>query len=475
MKDHSWLLTKKRGDHRTDSRLIGIIAELVFAVFSILAGIVGLVWLCMFFVIPEWKIHQQFEKTVCTLVDCRVVPRTALDSKPITVEEEDSQSIFEDTGTEKDVETKNRLALNVQNLRKNLQEIYYLPEMQLKYRVNEAERTNWTSNFGGVARSSRFSSEESAWEFLKRWQKEEKYYCLYNPADPDQVVMMRDWQWENFLALVIPFSLLFIGIGIAVHALTVPRPGSKEKTALLTSSRTREVGRAPIGEFPYIPAVDDITDSPGIRLAYRLPMIDSPAWTLCVLALVTLAWWVGCVSCLTVVACSLLQTVADWIMLGYLLPFLAVGIWLLAHTLIQFRNETAVGPTLVEVENFPIYPGKPVRVFLSQGGELPLHWLNVVLVCEEEVVFTHGTNTRREKQRVYQRLIFGEERLDIAADRAFEVEFPLEIPSDAMHSFISSRNQINWRLLVQGKLERFPMFERSFPVIVYPAPTEGGR
>ncbi len=473
MKDHSWLLTKKRGDHRTDSRLIGIIAELVFAVFSILAGIVGLVWLCVFFVIPEWKIHQQFEKTVCTLVDCRVVPRTALDNKPIVVEDGNFQSIFEDTGTEKDVETKNRLTLNVQNLRKNLREIYYLPEMQLKYHVNEAERTNWTSNFGAIARSSRFSSEESAWEFLKRWRKEERYYCLYNPLDPDQVVIMRDWQWENFLALVIPFSLLFIGIGIATHALTVPRPGSKEKTAVLTSSRTREAGRAPVGEFPYIPDVDDITDSPGIQLAYRLPMIDSPAWTLCVLAIVTLAWWVGCVSFLTVVACSLLQTVADWLMLCNLLPFLAVGVWLLAHTLIQFRNETTVGPTLVEVENFPIYPGKPVRVFLSQGGELPLNWLNVVLVCEEEVVFTHGTNIRREKQRVYQRLVFGKERLDIALDRAFEAEFTLEIPSEAMHSFISTRNQINWRLLVQGKLERFPMFERSFPVIVYPAPMEG--
>ena len=134
-----------------------------------------------------------------------------------------------------------------------------------------------------------------------------------------------------------------------------------------------------------------------------------------------------------------------------------------------------MGPTIAEISSFPLFPGQQVQVFLSQGGECPLQWLNVVLICEEEAVFTHGTNTRREKLRIYQRLIFGEERVDITPACAFDVEFPLEIPKEAMHSFLSPHNQINWRLIVQGKVGKFPMFERVFPLIVYPEIQEAGK
>ena len=69
MKEHSWLYTKKRGNLRTDSRLLGIIVEFAFAVFCVLAGVIGMLWLLFFSVLPEWRIHERYEKTVCTLLD----------------------------------------------------------------------------------------------------------------------------------------------------------------------------------------------------------------------------------------------------------------------------------------------------------------------------------------------------------------------------------------------------------------------
>lgn len=521
MKERSWLLAKKRGDHRTDSRLVGLIAEFSFAGFCILAGVVGLLWLWSFYVLPELRIHERYEKTICELVDCRVSPRTVLGNRPILDEDKDdfrfngdgeafnrtefgnkgnrtslneeeagfsfaedemnapdgkNQSDGEGNRTGKERErlssgkdSVHRSVFGVKNLT-NLGDMYYLPEMQLKYHVDGVERTNWTSSFGSITRSSRFSTEESAKEFLELFCIGKKYYCLFNPEAPDEVVIMRGWQLENFFALIIPISLFFIGVGIGIHALTVPRlGGSKEKTAVLTAGRRVLDGEnVAQWEFPNLPRIDEITDSPGVRLAYRLPMIDSPAWALCILVILTLAWNAGCLVFLTIAACSFLLTFADWMMLAYLLPFLCVGIWLLVFTFTRLRNATAVGPTLVEIESFPILPGKPVSLFLSQGGVKPLQWLNVVLVCEEEAVFTHGTNTRRERQRIYQRLIFGEEAIEVAPERAFEVMFPLEIPHGAMHSFISPRNQIYWRIIIQGKLVHYPMFERSFPLVVYP-------
>lgn len=484
MKDHSWLLAKKRGNHRTDSQLLGIITEFSFAAFCVLAGLIGLIWLCVFFVFPEWKIHERYEKTICTLVDCRISPRTVLNDKPIN-QDVDIPSIFEDSEgiapiddgnvsivTPQNTETEDSLftRFDVNSLRANLQEIYYLPEMQLKYRVDGVERTNWTSSFGSITRSSRFPTPESAQEFLEKWQKEKHYYCLFNPQNPDEVVIMRDWQLENFFALIIPSSLLLLGIAIGIHALTAPRfGGSKEKKAAQhIPPKCPESIIFPKKNMPGIPPFDEILDSQGSQLPYRLRMIDSPIWTLLILAIVSLAWNAGCITFLTITACTFLQKLEDWLMLLYLLPFLGIGIWLLSHTYIQLRNAAAAGQTIAEISQFPLLPGKQVCLYLSQGGMKKLQWFNVILVCEEEAVFTHGTNTRREKQRVYQKQIFGEEALELANGQPFEIDLPLEIPHDAMHTFVSPHNQINWRIIVQGKSGKYPMFERSFPLTVCP-------
>lgn len=474
MKEHSWLFTKKRGEHRTDSQLVGLTAELVFSAVCILAGALGLIWLGWFYVIPEWKIHSRYEETECVLADFRISPRTVLGDRPVVKEPVDAPSIFEDESsfhaeTSENAEKKETGPV----LGLPFKEIYYLPEMQLKYFADGAERTVWTPVFDSVTRFSKFSTEKSAEEFLGKWKIGETHTCLTDPEDPDQVVFIPDWQWENFLALIIPGSLVFIGIGIGIHALTAPRYSvSKERNALHGVFRPQqERERSPSGEFPNVPDIREIIDSPGIQLAYRLPVLDSPAWALFIQTFVALLWGTGCIGFLVLTAFNFREDGA-WLQLCYLMPFLAVGVWLVGHTYIQLRNATCVGSTLLEIEKFPIFPGRPVRLFLSQGGSKKLAWINVVLVCEEEVVFTHGTNTRREKQRVYQRLIFGEEAASAAHGTTFDAEFLLEIPAEAMHSFVSAHNQVCWRVIVQGKLDRLPMFERSFPIIVYPAREE---
>jgi hypothetical protein len=127
-----------------------------------------------------------------------------------------------------------------------------------------------------------------------------------------------------------------------------------------------------------------------------------------------------------------------------------------------------LGPTLVELNQFPIARGETANLFLSQGGHLKIYWFNVLLVCEEEVVFTHGTNTRREIQRVFQRQLFCEENFEIKRAEPFETQFSLLIPQTAMHSFVSPHNQVKWKIIVQGTPANSPAFERAFPLIVLP-------
>jgi len=94
--------------------------------------------------------------------------------------------------------------------------------------------------------------------------------------------------------------------------------------------------------------------------------------------------------------------------------------------------------------------------------------LEMLLVCDEETTFRQGTDTRIERERVYSGPLFRREQFEVAGAAPFEAECELEVPAGAMHSFKSGHNAIAWKILVKGSPVRWPDFERSFPVIVYP-------
>jgi hypothetical protein len=57
---------------------------------------------------------------------------------------------------------------------------------------------------------------------------------------------------------------------------------------------------------------------------------------------------------------------------------------------------------------------------------------------------------------------------EVTGGAPFERECDVLVPAGAMHSFKSEHNEIAWKILVHGRPVRWPEFERSFPVIVYP-------
>jgi hypothetical protein len=62
------------------------------------------------------------------------------------------------------------------------------------------------------------------------------------------------------------------------------------------------------------------------------------------------------------------------------------------------------------------------------------------------------------------------QQADFRIEPGVPYERPLSfaIPHSAMHSFQSSHNAVNWKLVVSGLAEGWPPFQRSFPIIVYP-------
>ena len=97
-----------------------------------------------------------------------------------------------------------------------------------------------------------------------------------------------------------------------------------------------------------------------------------------------------------------------------------------------------------------------------------MDWLELLLVCDEETTYRQGTDTRSESCRVYERSLRREDDFEVTGAVPFERECDVQVPAGAMHSFKSKHNEIAWKILVRGSPVRWPDFERSFPVLVYP-------
>jgi hypothetical protein len=220
--------------------------------------------------------------------------------------------------------------------------------------------------------------------------------------------------------------------------------------------------------YPAVPPFDGLTNSPGIELAFRLPPSQSPAWRL--LATTIFAWsWlaVGGVLCVWAISSHIAGN-PEWFLTLFLVPFAAVGIWSIRYWLRQIWIDTGMGLTTLEISDCPLLPGHEYQVVLGQQGHITVNSLELWLVCEEESTYRQGTDIRTETRRVVAERLWSQGDFRIDPIEPFRVAIALAIPHTAMHSFHSSHNSVNWKLVVRGEVAHWPPFERGFPIVVYP-------
>jgi len=420
---------KKRGNRRTGSNKLGSAGEAVFCAGVFLAGCGILVWVFVALLFPEWRANHEFAREVCVVLQTRIG------------EKQDDDGAL------------------------------YRPEVQIEYTVDGESYRIWTYDIHNVRGGGYSTAREEAVAILDRFQDGEQYVVYYDLADPNVAVLVRGSIWWVWLWFIVAVSLILIGGGRLGYGL-VTWGKSAERRAAIT---IRAAGLHPFAgngrakpDFPYVPVATNTTDSPGTTLAFRLPVAGSPGWTLA-LWLVTSLLWNGIVSVFVVVAIrSLFTADPDWFLAIFTLPFVGIGIGLIVFFLRQLVVTTGIGPTLVEISDQPLYPGGQYQLFLSQTGRLAMGSLEMLLVCDEEATFHHGTDSRTETKSVYRQTLFRGEGLRAAGGAPFQTHCELQVPPDAMHSFKSGHNEITWKILVKGNPIRWPDFQRSFPVIVYP-------
>lgn len=416
---------KKRGKRRTGSELVGSAGlALFFAVF--LAIGIGLFTNALgTLIVPEWRLNRHFHEQTCVLLDKR-------------------------RGEKDDAGARD-----------------FRPEFLIAYTVLGQTYKRWAYDLNWRYTSS----AEQVQQVLDRFETNEHYPCWYDPNDPKRVVLVRGYTWSAWLLLLVPASfVIFGGIGLSYTLLT--RGKSAERRAAMVHRASAlapfDAAVGAVREFPTVPVDANLTDSPGIQLAYRLPMTSSPGWKL-VATLTATAAANAVVAVFVVMAVNNhLRGEPDWLLTIFTLPLIALGMASIVYSVRQILLANAIGATCVEISAHPLKPGEEYQAFLSQGGRMKAKRLELLLVCEEKATFRQGTNTRTDTRRVMEEKVFQGNDLEIHPSAPFEKKCPFHVPAHCMHSFKADHNEINWQLVVRARVAGWRDFERSFPVVVYP-------
>jgi Protein of unknown function (DUF3592) len=404
----------------------------VFAFFLAL-GTVFLVLLLRMPVLPEWRANHDFVRTTGAVLKKRVMP--------------------------------------------NAEGTSYRAEIFVRYTVGDRQYQRWTYDVTFDSPWAYSSNRDLRQAEIDRFEEARPCPVWYDPEDPTTAVVVRGYSGFLWSLLLLPVSFIIIGGAGLVYAIRGWGKSPEHLAAATQLAARRELFEetTPLArDYPHVPRDANLTNSPGTRLKYRLPINTKQGWKLLAATLIC-AGWNGIVIGFLVKALSatdesgLRET--DWRLLAFVLPFLIIGLGMIYYLIRQLLIATGLGPTQLEISDHPLLPGRHYDLFLSQAGRLKMNFLEIDLVCEEQATYRQGTDTRTEQRRVYQERVFERRTFDIPQGMPFEQQCRIEIPPTAMHSFSADHNEVQWKFVVRGEVLGWPKYERSFPIIVFPKPT----
>ena len=419
------LLRKKRGDRVSGSARWSAAGEGLFFGCCLVLGAIATVMIVRQVVVPQWRVRREF-----VAAPCRVLAAPTVDVR----QEDEGES--------------------------------YRPLIPFQYKVGD--RTYRADRYDLM--QTWFADREAAEEIASRFQEGETYQCWYDPQRPGTAVLEPTLRWTVWLLLLLPVAFLAIGLGGLAY--TVWQTSTSRERRAARASKVGGESNAAAGDgpakYPTVPGTDDLNDSPGTTLAYRLPIALTPGWQLFSLATACL-FWNGLVIVLLVLAINNhLAGRPDWILTVLVLPFAVFGGWLVMHWVRQLLKTTGIGPTRIELSGHPLVPGDRFELFLSQSGRLRVQALEVTLVCEEQATFRQGTDSVTDTREVRADPVVLRNNFEVRPGAPYELRCTLAVPAEAMHSFRSAHNSVHWKLRVRGQVARWDCYERSFPVIVRP-------
>lgn len=417
---------KKRGARRSGSRLLGSLGEALFYTFLFLLGSLSLVVILTSVRLGTWPSRHYFPELFFVEVTGKVVDqrRTSIDP-PV-----DSP--------------------NVQ------------PEILVKLKTQS--EPVW------VRIADAPIEPEAALLELEKFEIGQDFTCWHALGDFRQLQTTEPTRYRFTLVIVTLVSLILIGAGGVGR--TVVQEGTTPERRASIAQRASDLDLAgdtnhTIIDYPSVPDDVEMTNSPGIHFAYRLPIAHSPVLRLLAAVVFSLVWTSIAAVFVQVVVGGFLEGKGEWMLGIVTVAFVALASWSVYDLFQQLAFLVGIGPTSVEISHYPFYPGASCRLLLTQGSHMDLQYLKLLLACDEQATYRQGTDVRTEVRRVREDAILDLEQAQSKRDSAFEYECELRIPENVMHSFQSPNNSIQWKLIVNGKVGNWP-FERVFPIVVFP-------
>jgi len=424
-------LVKKRRNRQTGSPQVAALGQTVLFALLFVVGIVFLVAVLWYQFLPEWRVIRNYQRTTCVVRDAR------LGQDPNDVDR-------------------------------------HRPEIQIEYEVDGHGYTIWTYDARFHSGRGYAPGSQRQRQILDKFVVGQEYPCWFDPKVPDRAILVHGFDWTTWVMLLLPVSFIVIG-GSRVGYIGITWGKSTERKAVLVQRASQLELFEPETDYqddsyPAVPEATDLTNSPGVRLKYRLPIERSPTWRMIISGMVFMVVTAVTALFLDIAIQTHVANNPDWLLTLFAGSWLIVSAAALSYFLRQIVINMRAGLTIVEIQSHPLYPGRQYDLFLSQTGRLQLHWIEMSLCCEEIATYRQGTNTRTARKRVFWQLLLRRENVEVRQNTPLEEQLSLSVSANAMHSFKAMHNEVHWQLVVRGKAEGMPAFKRQFPVHIYPLP-----
>ncbi|MEN6451363.1 MAG: hypothetical protein ABFC96_12800, partial [Thermoguttaceae bacterium] len=158
---------KKRGHRRTGSPKLASVGEGGFFAALLLLGCAGLIWLITTFIVPEWRVNQEFVEATCWVLAKRIDEKPGKDGA------------------------------------------LYGPVLTVRYSVAGKAPVETESHY--EVHEAYSSSRDSAKAILDKFEidvqgRKNRYPCWYDPVNPRLVVLALGYPWWVWPLFTIPGS-----------------------------------------------------------------------------------------------------------------------------------------------------------------------------------------------------------------------------------------------------------------------------
>jgi hypothetical protein len=240
---------------------------------------------------------------------------------------------------------------------------------------------------------------------------------------------------------------------------------------------------------------DPKTVMPGETLAFRLTDAKQWTWSLRNVLLVTAVTAILIVMLGTATGAGLLTVLflrtttrfgPGEVAFGLMLAVVTVAIstlavWFLLKLVSELWTAGRVGPTLVEVSDHTLHPGQTFELIVAQTGPLRCTLWRVALVAREWTVrWATAPDPLSGQGEIIQPYmitrpvgnveIAEESHTEVPAGEVRRERWTVGVPDDAVPSSWSRERAVHWGVEVQGDVNGWPKFTRSFPVAMVAEP-----